>query len=158
MGASKKKGGAKSQKSAPKKKEKNELFVVKDAIAKEDDLSDHSDSLNEEVLERASKKKGGAKSQKSPPKKKQKNEIFVVKDAIAKEDDLSDHSDSMSEEELLEHEGFDGDEQDFGSGSDIFSDGDDPLANDFLQGSDDEGIMFLDVYGLCSIYFFILII
>ena len=152
MGTSKKKGGAKSQKSAPKKKEKNELFVVKDAIAKEDDLSDHSDSLNEEVLERASKKKGAAKSQKSPPKKKQKNEIFVVKDAIAKEDDLSDHSDSMSEEE------FDGDEQDFGSGSDIFSDGDDPLANDFLQGSDDEGIMFLDVYGLCSIYFFILII
>ncbi|XP_050246376.1 26S rRNA (cytosine-C(5))-methyltransferase NOP2B-like isoform X2 [Quercus robur] len=138
MGASKKKGGAKSQKSAPKKKQKNELFVVKDAIAKEDDLSDHSDSLNEEVLERASKKKGGAKSQKSQPKKKQKNEIFVVKDAIAKEDDLSDHSDSMSEEELLEHEGFDGDEQDFGSGSDIFSDGDDPLANDFLQGSDDE--------------------
>ncbi|KAK4575674.1 hypothetical protein RGQ29_026587 [Quercus rubra] len=132
MGASKKKGGAKSQKSAPKKKEKNELFVVKDAITKEDDLSDHSDSLNEEVLERASKKKGGAKSQKSPPKKRQKNEIFVVKDAIAKEDDLSDHSDSMSEEE------FDGDEQDFGSGSDIFSDGDDPLANDFLQGSDDE--------------------
>ena len=106
----------------------------------------------------ASKKKGGAKSQKSAPTKKQKNELFVVKDAIAKEDDLSDHSDSMSEEELLEHEGFDGDEQDFGSGSDIFSDGDDPLANDFLQGSDDEGIMFLDVYGLCSIYFFILII
>ncbi|XP_030930004.1 25S rRNA (cytosine-C(5))-methyltransferase nop2 isoform X1 [Quercus lobata] len=138
MGASKKKGGAKSQKSAPTKKQKNELFVVKDAIAKEDDLSDHSDSLNEEVLERASKKKGGAKSQKSQPKKKQKNEIFVVKDAIAKEDDLSDHSDSMSEEELSEHEGFDGDEQDFGSGSDIFSDGDDPLANDFLQGSDDE--------------------
>nr|XP_023881432.1 25S rRNA (cytosine-C(5))-methyltransferase nop2-like isoform X1 [Quercus suber] len=138
MGASKKKGGAKSQKSAPKKKQKNELFVVKDAVAKEDDLSDHSDSLNEEVLECASKKKGGAKSQKSPPKKKQKNEIFVVKDAIAKEDDLSDHSDSMSEEELSEHEEFDGDEQDFGSGSDIFSDGDDPLANDFLQGSDDE--------------------
>ncbi|KAL0000508.1 hypothetical protein SO802_014289 [Lithocarpus litseifolius] len=138
MGASKKKGGAKSQKSPPKKKQKNELFVVKDAIAKEDDLSDHSDSLNEEVLEHASKKKGGAKSQKSPPKKKQKNEIFVVKDAIAKEDDLSDHSDSLNEEEVSEHEEFDGDEQDFGSGSDIFSDGDDPLANDFLQGSDDE--------------------
>ncbi|KAM3696101.1 hypothetical protein ACB098_06G013300 [Castanea mollissima] len=100
MGASKKKDGAKSQKSAPKKKQKNELVVVKDAVAKEDDLSDHSDSLNEEVLEHASKKKGGANSQKSAPKKKQKNELFVVKDAIAKEDDLSDHSDSLNEEVL----------------------------------------------------------
>ncbi|GMY18678.1 26S rRNA (cytosine-C(5))-methyltransferase NOP2B-like isoform X2 [Fagus crenata] len=40
---------------------------------------------------------------------------------------------------VLEQEEFYGDEQDFGSGSDISSDVDDPLANDFLQGSDDEG-------------------
>ena len=101
----------------------------------------------------ATKKKGGAKSQNAPPKKKQKNEFFTAKGA--KEDDLSDHSDSSDEEEVLEHEEFDGDEQDFGSGSDISSDGDDPLANDFLQGSDDEGIMFLDVYSLCSIYIYV---
>uniref|UniRef100_A0A2N9FU21 SAM-dependent MTase RsmB/NOP-type domain-containing protein n=1 Tax=Fagus sylvatica TaxID=28930 RepID=A0A2N9FU21_FAGSY len=93
----------------------------------------------------ATKKKGGAKSQNAPPKKKQKNEFFTAKGA--KEDDLSDHSDSPDEEEVLEQEEFDGDEQDFGSGSDISSDVDDPLANDFLQGSDDEGIMFLDVFG-----------
>ncbi|GMY18726.1 26S rRNA (cytosine-C(5))-methyltransferase NOP2B-like [Fagus crenata] len=85
----------------------------------------------------ATKKKGGAKSQNVPPKKKQKNEFFTAKGA--KEDDLLDHSDSSDEEEVLEHEEFDGDEQDFGFGSDISSDGDDPLANDFLQGSDDEG-------------------
>ncbi|GMY18720.1 26S rRNA (cytosine-C(5))-methyltransferase NOP2B-like isoform X2 [Fagus crenata] len=85
----------------------------------------------------ATKKKGGSKSQNAPPKKKQKNEFFTAKGA--KEDDLSDHSDSPDEEEVLEQEEFDGDEQDFGSGSDISSDVDDPLANDFLQGSDDEG-------------------
>ncbi|GMY18677.1 26S rRNA (cytosine-C(5))-methyltransferase NOP2B-like isoform X2 [Fagus crenata] len=85
----------------------------------------------------ATKKKGSAKSQNAPPKKKQKNEFFTTKGA--KEDDLSDHSDCLDEEEVLEHEEFDGDEQDFGSGSDISSDVDDPLANDFLQGSDDEG-------------------
>ncbi|GMY18674.1 26S rRNA (cytosine-C(5))-methyltransferase NOP2B-like isoform X2 [Fagus crenata] len=84
----------------------------------------------------ATKKKDGAKSQNAPPKKKQENEFFIAKGA--KEDDLSDHSDSSDEEEVLEHEEFDGDEQDFGSGSDICSDVDDPLANDFLQGSDDE--------------------
>ncbi|XP_062170104.1 26S rRNA (cytosine-C(5))-methyltransferase NOP2B-like [Alnus glutinosa] len=79
-------------------------------------------------------KKKGAKSQKPPPKKKQKNEFFTSKHT--KEDDLSDHSGSMNEE-VEEHEDFDGDEQDFGSGSEISSDGDDPLADDFLQGSDD---------------------
>jgi len=68
-------------------------------------------------------KKKGAKSQKPPPKKKQKNEFFTAK-----------HT-----EEVEEHEDFDGDEQDFGSGSEISSDGDDPLADDFLQGSDDGG-------------------
>lgn len=82
-------------------------------------------------------KKKGAKSQKPPPKKKQKNEFVTAK--RTKEDDLSDHSDSLNEEEVEEHEDFDGDEQDFGSGSEISSDGDDPLADDFLQGSDDEG-------------------
>lgn len=83
-------------------------------------------------------KKKGAKSQKPPPKKKQKNEFLTAKHT--KEDDLSDHSGSMNEEEEVEeHEDFDGDEQDFGSGSEISSDGDDPLADDFLQGSDDEG-------------------
>jgi ribosomal RNA methyltransferase Nop2 len=44
-----------------------------------------------------------------------------------------------SAKSVLEQEEFDGDEQDFGFGSDISSDVDDPLANDFLQGSDDEG-------------------
>lgn len=89
----------------------------------------------------AGNKKKGAKSQKSPSKKKQKSELFTAKHS--KEDQFSEHSDSL-DEEVEEHEVFDGDEQDFGLGSDISSDGDDPLADDFLQGSDDEGILFLN--------------
>jgi ribosomal RNA methyltransferase Nop2 len=94
-------------------------------------------------------KKKGAKSQKPPPKKKQKNDFFTAKHT--KEDDVSDHSDSMNEE-VEEHEDFDGDEQDFVSGSEVSSDGDDPLADDFLQGSDDEGC---DSYMLGFAYIYI---
>ncbi|KAF3453287.1 hypothetical protein FNV43_RR03727 [Rhamnella rubrinervis] len=78
-------------------------------------------------------KKKGIKTHKAPPKKKQKYELFS-----SRKKDLSDHSDSSDEEVVEEYEELDRDEEDSGSGSDNSSEGDDPLAHDFLQGSDDE--------------------
>ena len=49
----------------------------------------------------------------------------------------------------MERGDFDGDKEDSGSDSDISSDGDGPFTDDFLQGSDDEGIM-LGKVGLCG--------
>ena len=84
-----------------------------------------------------SKKK--AKSQKAPPKKKQKNEFFTAKDA--KVNEISDHSDT-EDEEIVGHEESEGDEPELDSGSisEYSSDGDNPFTDDFLQGSDDEGV------------------
>ncbi|KDP38790.1 hypothetical protein JCGZ_05126 [Jatropha curcas] len=76
-------------------------------------------------------KKKGSKSQKPPVRKKQKNALFTEKKR--KKDEILDDSDSP-DEELEEQEDFEGS----ASGSDILSDGDDPLADDFLQGSDFE--------------------
>lgn len=87
------------------------------------------------------KKKSG-KPHKAPSKKKQKTDIFTGK--RSKKADIQDDSDVLSEEELKEHGEFNGEEEegsDSGSGSELFSDGDDPLADDFLQGSEDEGVL-----------------
>ncbi|XP_058218255.1 26S rRNA (cytosine-C(5))-methyltransferase NOP2B-like [Rhododendron vialii] len=71
-----------------------------------------------------------------PPKKKQKNVSFPAKNPI--KDDLisdSDDTDEMVEEHGQLHE--DQQQQGSDSGSEMSSDGDDPLADDFLLGSDD---------------------
>lgn len=75
-------------------------------------------------------KKEGTKTHRAPPKKKQKKEFFRSK--------KKDVSDSSDEEGGEEHEEVVRDEEDSGPDSDISSQGDDPLARDFLQGSDDE--------------------
>ncbi|EPS64018.1 hypothetical protein M569_10761, partial [Genlisea aurea] len=64
------------------------------------------------------------------PKKKPK----VQEVEIAKKQDLLYESD-----EPVDFEEFDGEEQEVNDDSGISSDGDDPLANDILLGSDDEG-------------------
>lgn len=81
-------------------------------------------------------KKKGAKSRNPEPRKKQK-QLDVQRHP---KQDLLDDSDGPSEElegqyRLDEVQGAD-------SGSEISSDGDDPLADDFLQGSDKEGNVF----------------
>ncbi|EEF39638.1 Proliferating-cell nucleolar antigen p120, putative [Ricinus communis] len=84
------------------------------------------------------KKKGSkSKSQKPPQKKKQKDYLFTEKHPT--KDDILDDSDSP-DEEVEEQDEFDGNEVGSASGSDILSDGegDDPITDDFLQGSDGE--------------------
>lgn len=89
-------------------------------------------------------KRKGANSQKPPPRKKQrneppprkkqKNESFSAKKP--KKDEVisdSDDMDEMVEEHGQLHEDLEGSD----SGSEMSSDGDDPLADDFLLGSDD---------------------
>ncbi|KAG5544335.1 hypothetical protein RHGRI_016926 [Rhododendron griersonianum] len=73
-----------------------------------------------------------------PPRKKQKTVSFPAKNPI--KDDLisdSDDIDEMVEEHGQLHE--DQQHQGSDSGSEMSSDGDDPLADDFLLGSDDGG-------------------
>ncbi|XP_022936087.1 probable 28S rRNA (cytosine(4447)-C(5))-methyltransferase isoform X2 [Cucurbita moschata] len=72
-----------------------------------------------------------------PLKGKKKDELFTRKRS-QEEDDDSEISDGMDMEEV-ENGVLDGDEEGSESGSEVSSDGDDPLADDFLQGSDDEG-------------------
>uniref|UniRef100_A0A5B6Z4E2 SAM-dependent MTase RsmB/NOP-type domain-containing protein n=1 Tax=Davidia involucrata TaxID=16924 RepID=A0A5B6Z4E2_DAVIN len=79
-------------------------------------------------------KKKGTKSQKPPPRKKQKKESLSFKHP--KKDDILSDSDS-TDEEVKEHGGFDEEEQEVDSGSEMSSDGDNPFTDDFLQGSDD---------------------
>ncbi|XP_044474169.1 26S rRNA (cytosine-C(5))-methyltransferase NOP2B-like [Mangifera indica] len=89
----------------------------------------------------ALRKKKGPKAQKPPPKKKQKkNNLFTAK--RSKKEDISDDLNSdISNEEVKDPQEFEQEEQDSDSeaGSELFSDGDDPLVDDFLQGSEDEG-------------------
>ncbi|KAG5544336.1 hypothetical protein RHGRI_016926 [Rhododendron griersonianum] len=76
-----------------------------------------------------------------PPRKKQKTVSFPAKNPI--KDDLisdSDDIDEMVEEHGQLHE--DQQHQGSDSGSEMSSDGDDPLADDFLLGSDDGGSCF----------------
>ncbi|XP_039172018.1 probable 28S rRNA (cytosine(4447)-C(5))-methyltransferase [Eucalyptus grandis] len=86
------------------------------------------------------KKKKGARAAKPPPKKKLKNDLFAEK--RSKKDDILEESDDQSEdiEEHQESEVESEVEEDGtgDSGSEVSSDGDDPLADDFLQGSGDE--------------------
>ncbi|XP_030511723.2 26S rRNA (cytosine-C(5))-methyltransferase NOP2B isoform X2 [Rhodamnia argentea] len=78
-------------------------------------------------------KKKGAKP---PHKKKLKNDLFAEK--RSKKDDIPDESDDQGED-VEEHEESEVEEDQSGdSGSEVSSDGDDPLADDFLQGSGDE--------------------
>ncbi|KAJ4834252.1 26S rRNA (cytosine-C(5))-methyltransferase nop2b [Turnera subulata] len=129
-----KKKGPKSQKPAAKKKQAKNLSTEK--RSKKDDILDDSDSPDsveehEQALPLAGSrnKKKGSKVPKLPPKKKQKNDIGQ------KDESMSEDSDSLDEEA----DGYsDEDELGSDSGSDILSDGDDPLADDFLQGSDEE--------------------
>lgn len=81
-------------------------------------------------------KKKGAKSRTPEPRKKQKQ---LDAQRLPKQD-LLDDSDGPSEE--LEAQCRLDEEQGADSGSEISSDGDDPLADDFLQGSDKEGTDF----------------
>ncbi|GAV62416.1 Nol1_Nop2_Fmu domain-containing protein [Cephalotus follicularis] len=137
-----KKRGKKSQKPLEKKKLKNEFSAVKHP--KKRDISYDSDSPDNEVEEHrefdgdekesgspaALNKKRGRKLQKLLTKKEQKSHKHPIKHNISYGSDTTD-------DEAEEHGDFDGDEQEFGSGSDL-SDGDDILADDFLQGSDHE--------------------
>lgn len=84
----------------------------------------------------ALRKKKGMKLQKPPPQKKQKKEVFSTKPT--KKHDISDDSDSPTEE-VVDHEGL-FEEDGFDSHSEASSGDDNPFADDFLQGSDDEGI------------------
>lgn len=90
-------------------------------------------------------KKKAFKSQKAPPKKKQKNELlFNLKVADVNDDEVSDHSDGEDEPAY-----------DSGSASEGSSDGDNPLTDDFLQGSDDEGMLFpLASFRIAAVFFF----
>ncbi|XP_030471285.1 26S rRNA (cytosine-C(5))-methyltransferase NOP2B-like [Syzygium oleosum] len=85
------------------------------------------------------KKKGagaGAGAAKPPPKKKLKDDLFAEK--RSKKDDVLEESDDQSED-VEEHGEFEVEGDESGdSGSEVSSDGDDPLADDFLQGSGDE--------------------
>ncbi|PIN05425.1 tRNA and rRNA cytosine-C5-methylase (nucleolar protein NOL1/NOP2) [Handroanthus impetiginosus] len=97
-------------------------------------------------------KKKGNRASNAPPRKKQKA-IFTLEKELEKEDFLSD-SDSKDEPEKPEdsdneEQEVDSDEEEQGvvsdeeeqevySDSEMSSDGDDPFANDILQGSDDE--------------------
>lgn len=109
---------------------------------------------------KAVNKKNGTKPQqrKAPPRKKQKKDFFTAK--APKQIDVSDHSDSSDEEKEVveEREDVDGVEEDSGSASDISSEGDDPLAHDFLQGSDESdhggSIVFFIVWIFCFCFFF----
>uniref|UniRef100_A0A0A0K549 SAM-dependent MTase RsmB/NOP-type domain-containing protein n=1 Tax=Cucumis sativus TaxID=3659 RepID=A0A0A0K549_CUCSA len=69
-------------------------------------------------------------------KRKKKDELFTPKRSKEEEDD-SDLSDALAEEEV-DNGLIDSDEEGSGSGSEDSSDGDDPLAHDFLQGSDED--------------------
>ncbi|KAK8623059.1 hypothetical protein V6N13_117953 [Hibiscus sabdariffa] len=94
----------------------------------------------------AANKNRGVKSKNPPPKKKQRSHLFDGKKRPIKKDEVFDDvSDDHSEEEQLEaaDDLLDGDEEvsDFGDASDISDDEDDddaPLADDFLQGGDDD--------------------
>lgn len=90
-------------------------------------------------------KKRGKKWQNPPLEKKQrKNDPFVEK--RSKTEEISDDSDSdIENEEVKDPQEFEGQGEESGSdtGSELLSDGDDPLADDFLRGSDDEGTVVL---------------
>ncbi|XP_022975812.1 probable 28S rRNA (cytosine(4447)-C(5))-methyltransferase isoform X1 [Cucurbita maxima] len=81
-------------------------------------------------------KKKGVKRDDLPLKGKKKDELFTRKRS-QEEDDDSEISDGLDEVEV-ENGVLDGDEEGSESGSEVSSDGDDPLADDFLQGSNDE--------------------
>ncbi|XP_023536416.1 probable 28S rRNA (cytosine(4447)-C(5))-methyltransferase isoform X1 [Cucurbita pepo subsp. pepo] len=81
-------------------------------------------------------KKKAVKRDDLPLKGKKKDELFTRKRS-QEEDDDSEVSDGLDMEEV-ENGVLDGDEEGSESGSEVSSDGDDPLADDFLQGSDDE--------------------
>ncbi|XP_024034084.1 LOW QUALITY PROTEIN: 25S rRNA (cytosine-C(5))-methyltransferase nop2 [Citrus clementina] len=85
-------------------------------------------------------KKRGKKWQKPPLEKKQrKNDPFVEK--RSKTEEISNDSDSdIENEEVKDPQEFEDEGEESGSdtGSELLSDGDDPLADDFLRGSDDE--------------------
>ncbi|XP_065862713.1 26S rRNA (cytosine-C(5))-methyltransferase NOP2B-like [Euphorbia lathyris] len=80
-------------------------------------------------------KKKGSKIQKPRPNKKQKDDLFTEK--RPKKVEISDDSDSP-DEEIEEQVEFGEDDQGSISGSDILSDGEEPITDDFLQGSDGE--------------------
>lgn len=80
-------------------------------------------------------KKKGSKSQKLHPRKKQRNESFST--GHTEKDNLSSDSET-GDEEVTERGPFDEEEERIDSGSEVSSDGEDLLADDFLQGSDDE--------------------
>ncbi|KAJ8765088.1 hypothetical protein K2173_010570 [Erythroxylum novogranatense] len=81
-------------------------------------------------------KKKGSKLQNLPSRKKQKVELFTEKHS--NKDEILEDLD-RPDKELDNQEDSEIDDQGSASGSDILSDGDDPLTYDFLQGSDDQG-------------------
>ncbi|WCJ33124.1 Ribosomal RNA small subunit methyltransferase F [Euphorbia peplus] len=86
-------------------------------------------------------KKKGLKSPKPGPNKKLKVKGDLFTEKRPKKDDIfHDDSDSPDEEidGQIEFDEDDDDDQGSVSGSDILSDGDDPITDDFLQGSDAE--------------------
>lgn len=82
-------------------------------------------------------KKKGVKRNDPPSKTKKKEELFTAKRSKEEEENDSDLSDGLGDAEV--ENGVLDDDDGFGSGSEVSSDGDDPLADDFLQGSDEGG-------------------
>lgn len=89
-------------------------------------------------------KKKSVKRDDPPSKRKKKDELFTPKRSKEEEDD-SDLSDALDEEEV-DNGLIDSDEEGSGSGSEDSSEGDDPLAHDFLQGSDEGHYLFLFLF------------
>ncbi|XP_061353159.1 26S rRNA (cytosine-C(5))-methyltransferase NOP2B-like [Gastrolobium bilobum] len=68
------------------------------------------------------------------PKNQKKTQIFTPKDDSSAESE----EETLQPQQLLERELGDDDDNSSGSASEFSSDGDDPLVDDFLQGSDEE--------------------
>ncbi|XP_023525424.1 probable 28S rRNA (cytosine(4447)-C(5))-methyltransferase [Cucurbita pepo subsp. pepo] len=86
-------------------------------------------------------KKKAVKRDDPQSKRKKKDELFTPKRGKKEEENDSDLSDALDVEEV-EDGMLDADEQGSGSGSgsEVSSDGDDPLADDFFHGSDEENV------------------
>lgn len=82
------------------------------------------------------KKTKGARAPNHPPRKKLKADFPLAKEP--RKEDLRGDSDGMDEEpEKLQESGEE--EQEMVTDSDMSSEGDDPFADDILQGNDEEG-------------------
>ena len=103
-------------------------------------------------------KKKAVKRDDPQSKRKKKDELFTPKRGKKEEENDSDLSDALDVEEV-EDGMLDADEQGSGSGSgsEVSSDGDDPLADDFFHGSDEGDYPFFFFFFLQLLIFRILL-